>query len=53
MDYTTSTALDKYQWDAIHYPNKEWFSWLEEEEEGEAINIGRNGILKELHNDIN
>jgi hypothetical protein len=40
MDYptttnpATATSLNKYQWDLIHYPNKEWFSWLESEEEG-------------------
>jgi putative chitinase len=42
MDYptiinpATATSLNKYQWDLIHYPNKEWFSWLESEEEGEV-----------------
>jgi hypothetical protein len=40
MDYptitnpATATSLNKYQWDLIHYPNKDWFSWLESEEEG-------------------
>jgi hypothetical protein len=43
MDYptitnpATATSLNKYQWDLIHYPNKEWFSWLESEEEGAFI----------------
>jgi 5-hydroxyisourate hydrolase-like protein (transthyretin family) len=36
MDYTSGTALYKYQWDEIHDPQKIWFSWLQEEEEGQA-----------------
>jgi len=38
MDYTTNLAynLNKYQWDLIHNPASVLFSWLEEEEEGEA-----------------
>jgi hypothetical protein len=34
-DYTSGTALYKYQWDLIHNPERIWFSWLEEESEGE------------------
>jgi hypothetical protein len=40
MDYptitnpATATFLNKYQCDLIHYPNRDWFSWLEDEEEG-------------------
>jgi hypothetical protein len=42
MDYpsstpATATSLNKYQWDLIHYPNKDWFSWLEDEEEGASF----------------
>jgi hypothetical protein len=33
-DYPAGTALYKYQWDLIHNPERIWFSWLEEEEEG-------------------
>jgi hypothetical protein len=33
-DYPAGTALYKYQWDLIHDPQRVWFSWLEEEEEG-------------------
>jgi hypothetical protein len=36
-DPATATSLNKYQWDLIHYPNKEWFSWLESEEEGAYV----------------
>jgi len=34
-DYNGGTALYKYQWDLIHDPEKIWFTWLEEEGEGE------------------
>jgi hypothetical protein len=39
MDYpytnvATATNLNKYQWDYIHDPEKVWFAWLEDEEEG-------------------
>jgi hypothetical protein len=33
-DYTSGTALYKYQWDLIHDPQRVWFSWMEEEGEG-------------------
>ena len=33
-DYPAGTALYKYQWDEIHDPQRVWFSWMEEEEEG-------------------
>jgi hypothetical protein len=47
MDYpssnpATATSLNKYQWDLIHYPNRDWFSWLEDEEEGAYMNIAGN-----------
>jgi hypothetical protein len=35
----TATSLNKYQWDLIHYPNRDWFSWLESEEEGAIISF--------------
>jgi len=40
MDYPSTssgqaTALFKYQWDLIHNPQRVWFSWLQEEGEGE------------------
>jgi len=35
LDYNGGTALYKYQWDLIHDPEKIWFAWMEEEEEGE------------------
>ncbi|MEY1639431.1 hypothetical protein [Tenuifilum osseticum] len=38
---TDATKLDKYQWDLIHDPQRVWFSWLEEEGEGE---IGIYGV---------
>ncbi|MEJ5266148.1 MAG: hypothetical protein WHT29_12610, partial [Bacteroidales bacterium] len=36
MDYSgqEATALYKYQWDLIHNPQRVWFAWLEDEEEG-------------------
>jgi hypothetical protein len=43
MDYptitnpATATFLNKYQWDLIHYPNRDWFSWLESEEDGASM----------------
>jgi hypothetical protein len=44
MDYPTTpaladryTALIKTQWDAIHNPQRLWFSWLQEEEEGAML----------------
>jgi len=38
MDYSgqDATALYKYQWDLIHNPQRVWFAWLKDEEEGEA-----------------
>ncbi len=58
MDYTTTDAngLNKYQWDLIHDPESVLFSWLQEEEEGEMVNILnilkniRNANMKELTN---
>ena len=39
MDYSgqEATALYKYQWDLIHNPQRVWFAWLEDEEEGKYI----------------
>ncbi|MGC8824441.1 MAG: hypothetical protein ACP5PZ_07575, partial [Bacteroidales bacterium] len=65
MDYATPTAttLHKYQWDLIHHPQRVWFAWLEEEEEGElssefkgtpVVFLGDTAIRKErllLYND--
>ncbi|MEJ5266167.1 MAG: hypothetical protein WHT29_12710, partial [Bacteroidales bacterium] len=36
MDYSgqEGTALYKYQWDLIHNPQRVWFAWLKDEEEG-------------------
>jgi hypothetical protein len=35
MDYPAGDKLFKYQWDFIHDPEAIWFSWLQDEEEGE------------------
>jgi hypothetical protein len=43
-DYTSGTALYKYQWDAIHNPEIIWFSWLQEEEEGEMSGFDYAGV---------
>ncbi|HOK99875.1 MAG TPA: hypothetical protein PLD12_12130, partial [Bacteroidales bacterium] len=39
MDYSgqEATALYKYQWDLIHNPQRVWFAWLKDEEEGELL----------------
>ena len=39
----------KYQWDLIHNPKAELFSWLEDEEEGEGIFGGKLVLLDEKH----
>ncbi len=47
LDYSNSTELWKYQWDLIHNPERIWFSWLEEEEEGASV-IDRPGKVRAI-----
>jgi uncharacterized membrane protein YqgA involved in biofilm formation len=49
-DYPAGTALYKYQWDAIHDHQKIWFSWLEEEEEGESHDVKINELITWIKN---
>jgi len=41
MDYSgqEATALYKYQWDLIHNPQRVWFAWLKDEEEGAILDF--------------
>jgi hypothetical protein len=54
MDYSHGTELKKYQWDAIHDPQKRLLSWWQKEEDGafEAYEYlaGKNVVLGKFIN---
>ncbi len=39
MDYKGGTELWKHQWQLVQSPDKLWFSWAQDEKEGESIGI--------------
>jgi hypothetical protein len=44
------TALIKTQWDLIHDPQRLWFSWLEDEGEGESHDVKINELITWIKN---